>query len=302
VRTCRGTPGFEGELANALRMRADLYANRADRAADAVRDAEEALEIYRRIGDAWGLAEAHSARAEAHERRGEYLAAAADYEAAVEHARRLGSHGQVAVLRTRLGSALLEAGGHEERGERLLREVIEGQSHALDDAMPAARLFLAGWLSTRGRLAEAREHLRRLQEEYPLPHFVVFDSFVLGMAAWLDALDGRHEEALDKVRRVLREAQEPLALTVAPQMCSVYLTIGALALAGLDGEARARDAARCLAAADARLPPRHIPSTVERHCRDLAEQRIRAALGERAYRDAYAQGGGLSVQEAAALL
>ncbi|MGA5351152.1 MULTISPECIES: AfsR/SARP family transcriptional regulator [Streptomyces] len=302
VRTCRSTPGFEWELANALRMRADLFANRADRADEAVRDAEEALEIYRRIGDAWGLAEAHAARAEAHERRGTYLAAAADYEAAIAHARRLGSDGQVAVLRTRLGSALLEAGGHEERGERLLREVIEDGSHTLQDVLPAARLFLAGWLSVRGRLAEAREHLRTLQEEYPLPQFVVFDNFVLGMAAWLDALDGRHEEALDKVRRVLREAQEPLSRTVAPQMSSVYLTVGAFALAGLDGGGRARDAARCLAAADGQLPPRHVPSAMERHVRDLAEQRIRAALGERAYRDAYAQGGGLSVGEAAALL
>ncbi len=301
VRTCRSTPGFEWELANALQMRANLLANRADWAGDAVRDAEEALEIHRRIGDAWGLAEALSARGEAHERGGEYVKAAADYEAAVEYAEHLGAHSQIAVLRARLGSALLEA-GEDERGERLLREVIEQQSGTLNEAMPASRLFLAGWLSTRDRVPEAREQLRLLRQEFTLSHFVVFDGFILGLEAWLNALDGRHEDALDKARKALQRAQEPLSLTVAPQMRSAYLTIGALALAGVDGGARARDAARCLAVADALLPPRHVSSTVERHCRDRVVACVRAALGEEAYEAAYAEGGGLPPQEAAALL
>ncbi|WP_438947836.1 ATP-binding protein [Streptomyces mexicanus] len=302
VQTCRTTPGFEWELAYALQMRANLLANRADWAGDAVRDAEEALEIHRRIGDAWGLAEALSARGEAHERKGEYLKAAADYEAAVEHAEHLGAHAQVAVLRARLGSALLETGDHDERGERLLREVIEQQSGTLNEAMPAARLFLAGWLGTRDRLAEAREQVRLLRTEFTLSHFVVFDGFILSVEAWLDALDGRHEEALDKARQALHRAQEPLSLTVAPQMRAACLTVGALALAGVDGGARASDAARCLAVADELTPPRHVASSVERHCRDRVVACVRDALGEQAYEAAYAEGGGLSLEEAAALL
>ncbi|MFF8590269.1 BTAD domain-containing putative transcriptional regulator [Streptomyces sp. NPDC015220] len=301
VHTCRNTPGFEWELANALQMRANLLANRADRAGDATRDADESLEIFRRIGDTWGAAEALSARGEAHEHGGRHLSAAADYEAAVEQADRLGAHAQVAMLRARLGGALLEA-GESERGERILREVIGQQAGAVNEAMPFARLCLAGRLGMTDRIPEAREQLRLLREEFTLTHFVVFDGFILGVEAWLAAVDDRDEEALDKIRRALERAADPISLAIAPHMRSAYLTIGAMAVAGVDGGARARDAARCLGAADALLPAGHLRSNLERHAHEEVLARIRAVLGEREYRVAYAEGGGLSPQEAAALV
>jgi tetratricopeptide (TPR) repeat protein len=301
VRTCRSEPGFEWELAHALQWRANLLANRTDSAGNAGRDADESLEIFRRLGDAWGTAEALSARAEAHERTGAHLAAAADYRAAIEHAERLGAHAQIAVLNVRLGGVLLET-GEAEQGERMLREVIEQSDGGHNEAMPAARIFLAGRLGMTGRLPEAREQLRLLREEFSIAHFVVFDSFILGAEAWVDAADGHHEDALDKTRRALEQAQNPLSQAIAPHMRSTHLTIGALALAGVDGGRRTRDAARCLGAADALLPPRHVPSCLERHVRDQALARTRSVLGEEAYEAAYAEGGGLTPQEAAALL
>ncbi|MFE0320153.1 ATP-binding protein, partial [Streptomyces albogriseolus] len=57
VRTCRETPGYAWELACNLQLRANFLANRSDWAGDARRDADEALEIHRRLGDTWGLAE-----------------------------------------------------------------------------------------------------------------------------------------------------------------------------------------------------------------------------------------------------
>ncbi|WP_112467300.1 AfsR/SARP family transcriptional regulator [Streptomyces triticisoli] len=301
VRTCRSEPGFEWELAHALQWRANLLANRTDSAGNAGRDADESLEIFRRLGDAWGTAEALSARAEAHERTGAHLAAAADYRAAIEHAERLGAHAQIAVLNVRLGGVLLET-GEAEQGERMLREAIEQSDGGHNEAMPAARIFLAGRLGMTGRLPEAREQLRLLREEFSIAHFVVFDSFILGAEAWVDAADGHHEDALDKTRRALEQAQNPLSQAIAPHMRSTHLTIGALALAGVDGGRRTRDAARCLGAADALLPPRHVPSCLERHVRDQALARTRSVLGEEAYEAAYAEGGGLTPQEAAALL
>ncbi|WP_445528986.1 AfsR/SARP family transcriptional regulator [Streptomyces cyslabdanicus] len=301
VRTCRETPGFEWELAHALQWRANLLANRIEWAGDAGRDADESLEIFQRLGDAWGTAEALSARAETRERTGAYLSAAADYRAAIEHADRLGAPAQVAVLNARLGSVLMEA-GEGERGERMLREVIEQSRNGHNDAMPAARLFLAGRLGMTGRVSEAREQLQLLREEFGISHFVVFDAFILGAEAWLDAVDGLYEDALDKSRRALTRAQDPLSEAIAPHMRSAYLTIGARALAGVDGGRRARDAARCIGAADALLSPRHVPSSMERYARDEAVARTRATLGEEAYQAAYAEGGGLSREEAAALL
>ncbi|MFJ8502907.1 AfsR/SARP family transcriptional regulator [Streptomyces avermitilis] len=300
VRTCRAL-GYSWELAQALQMRANVLANRSFWAAEATRDADEALEIFTRIGDVWGAAEALSARGEAHERSGDYPRAAADYEAAITYAERLGAHAQTAVLGARLGSVLIDA-GQGERGERLLREVLDEGQGMVSEAMPAARLFLAIRLARTGRLAEAREQLRLLRTDFGDVRFVVFDGFVVGVEAWLDATEGRYAEAVEKVRRALDRAADHVTRTIAPHMFSVHLTTAAIALTGLDGGRRAPDAARCLAVCDQLLPPGHLPSVMEREVRAEAEAGVRAVLGDAAYEAAYAEGGGLSLEEAAALV
>ncbi|WP_343243965.1 BTAD domain-containing putative transcriptional regulator [Streptomyces sp. SID13726] len=301
VDTCRAAPDYEWELAAALQWRANLLANRSDWAGDAIRDAEEALGIYERLGDQWGTAEALSARAEAHERKGDWAEAAADYERGVERAERLGARAQVSVLNARLGSVLLET-GDAVRGERLLREVIAGGDGARNEAMPASRMFLAGWLGLTGRISEAREQLGLLREQFGVAHFVIFDAFLLGSEAWLNVLEGRHEECLALARQALARSGEALAQYIAPHMRTMYLHTSGIALAAAEGGARARDGARCLAAGDALLPPSHAPTALEREVRGRAERELRAVLGDAAYEEAYAEGGGLSPEEAAALV
>ncbi|WP_326733125.1 AfsR/SARP family transcriptional regulator [Streptomyces phaeochromogenes] len=300
VATCREL-GYQWELAGALHMRANILANRADWAGDATRDADESLEIFDRIGDAWGAAEALSARGEARERKGEYQLAATDYRAAITHAERLGARAQTAILTTRLGSVLIDS-GEAERGERMLRDVLEQGHGARNEAMPAARLFLAMWLGRTGRLAEARTQMDRMRVEFAAVHFVVFDGYVLGVEAWLNAMDGLHDEAVTQVRGALQRAQDPLSVMISPNMMSAHLTTAALALSGADGGQRVRDAARCLGAADGLLPSGHFRSAMERDVREHAETAVRAALDEAAYEAAYAEGGGLSPEEAAALV
>ncbi|OAH11299.1 AfsR/SARP family transcriptional regulator [Streptomyces jeddahensis] len=300
VRTCREL-GYEWELGVSLQMRANLLANRSDWAGDAGQDADEALEIFTRLGDAWGVAESLSARGEARERKGEYVSAAQDYEAAIVHAERMGALAQAAVLGARLGSVLIES-GETDRGEQLLREVLAAGRGSANEAMPAARIFLALWLGRSGRSGEAREQLRLLREQESVVAFVIFDSFVLGAEAWLDSVDCRYEECLVKTRQAVARAGEPLARTIAPHMAAVHLTTGAVALAGLDGGSRAGDAARLLGAAMSLLPPGHFPSAVERETYARAESAARAVLGDEAYDAAYAEGGDLSLEDAAALL
>ncbi|MFI1361834.1 BTAD domain-containing putative transcriptional regulator [Streptomyces griseochromogenes] len=304
VRTCRDTPGYEWELAGALQIRASLLANSTAWANDAVPDADESLEIYRRLGDEWGTAEALSARGESLERKGVYGQAAADYAAAIEHAERLGARAQTDVLKARLGSVLMEMeGAHAERGERLLRDVIARHDGSHNEAMPTARLFLAGWLSLTGRIPEAREQFRLLHEEFRGGHFVVFDALILNQEAWLDALERRGEEALARIRQALRLATgDPMCQIITPHLPSVCLTVAAMALAARDGGTGAVDAARCLAAADALLPAGHVASTAERRVHELTEARIRETLDGPAYEAAYAEGGGLSLVEATALV
>ncbi|MEU5592372.1 BTAD domain-containing putative transcriptional regulator [Streptomyces sp. NPDC020298] len=301
VRTSRETPGFEWELATTLQMRANILANRSEWAGDARRDADEALEMFQRLGDAWGAAEALSARGESYERKGEYESAAADFRAAIEQAERLGARAQTAVLGVRLAAVVLET-GEPELGERMLREIIARQDGSHNEAMPMARLFLAGWLSLTDRVAEAREQLRLLRLDFGISHFVVFDAFILGQEAWVDAVDGRPDEALDKIRRALEQAGDPLALALAPHLRTLYLTTAATALAEVDGGARARDAARCLGAAAVLLPSGHVAGRVERAVRARTEAAVRAVLDEETYDSAYAEGGGLSLVEATALV
>ncbi|MFJ5528648.1 AfsR/SARP family transcriptional regulator [Streptomyces sp. NPDC093261] len=300
VRTCREL-GYTWELAQVLQIRANILANRSHWAGDATRDADEALEIFRRLGDAWGAAEALSARGEARERRGDYLPAADDYRAAQEYAEQLGARSQMAVLGARLGSVLLEA-GQGEQGERLLREVIEEVHDTTHDANPFARLSLAWWLSRTGRVPEAREQLRLLRSEFRALAFPVFEGIVLGLEAWLDVLEERYPQALATVRQALERAGDRMALVIAPHLTSIHLTTAAIALAGADGGSRARDAAVCLGAADGLLPLGHFLGTMERETRARAEADARAVLGDAVYEAAYAEGGGLSAEEATALV
>lgn len=302
IATCRER-GYDWELAASLQQRANVLANRSDRAGEARRDADESLDIFTRLGDVWGMAEALSSRGEAHERRGRYTLAAEDFAAAIEHAELLGAPAQVSVLTARLGAVLAEA-GEPARGEELLWSVLEHDGKAAansSESLPAARFFLVDLLARTGRTAEAREQLRLLQEEFKAVDFVIFEGFMLGAEAWLDTLDGRHAESLATARAALDKSLDPLVKMMAPQMTSVHLTTAARALAALDGGRYAHDAARMIAVAGRELPPGHFAPAAEREIHTGAVESARGALGDAAYEAAYAEGGSLSVEEAAAL-
>ncbi|MEU9255207.1 BTAD domain-containing putative transcriptional regulator [Streptomyces sp. NPDC048270] len=293
--------GYRWELASALQLRANILANRADWAGDASRDADESLALFRGLGDAWGCAEALSARAESLEKRGEYALAARDFREAIAYAERLGAKAQVTVLRVRMAGTLSETGRMEE-AEEILTEVTATARQYGNEAMPAARMFLAGIMGRTGRIPEARAQLQTLREEFAFGAFAVFDGFLLGTEAWLANREGAHEEALGLLRRAMESVRDPLARMVAPQLPAVYLVTAALSLVSLGDPRREYDGARLLGAYRSLLPPGHFPVTTEREDRARAQELARAALGEAAYEAAYAEGGGLTLEEATALI
>ncbi|MFH8475033.1 BTAD domain-containing putative transcriptional regulator [Streptomyces sp. NPDC018000] len=293
--------GYEWELAGALQMRANVLANRPDWAGDAQTDADESLEIFSRLGDDWGAAEALSSRGEANEKRGEYARAAEDFQAAIGYARKLGAQSQVSVLRTRYASVLTELGRGAE-GEAILREVLAEGRQAGHEAMPAARIYLALWLGRTGRTGEAREQLAVLREEFRSETMAVFEGFVLGALAWLDNQDRLYADALTRGVEALTRSCAPLSQMVVPQMYVIHLVTLARALGGLGGERRATLAARLLGAGKGLLPEGHVPTSMERHDYAQAEETAVAVLGRAAYDAAYAEGGGLSLAEATALV
>ncbi|WP_048821461.1 AfsR/SARP family transcriptional regulator [Streptomyces ipomoeae] len=300
IRTAREL-GQTWELAQALQMRANLLANRSDWAGDATRDANESLELFDRLGDVWGAAEALSARGEALERTGHFRSAAENFERAIGYAERLGANARLGILGVRLGSALIDC-GEAERGEKMLQDVLAADHHATHEAQLAARLFLTIRLGRTERLTEAREQLARLREGSDVVNFVLFAGFILGVEAWLDTMAGQYADALHRIRRAIEQAVDPLARVITPQMPAVHLVTAAIAMAGVDGGARARDAARLLGTSDALLPPGHFCSPLEVESRARAEAAARTVLDDDTYAAAYAEGGTLTVEEAMDLI
>ncbi|WP_428955069.1 AfsR/SARP family transcriptional regulator [Streptomyces sp. cg35] len=300
VRTCRAL-GYEWELALVLQLRANLLANTGTTAAQGVLDADEAIDVFTRLGDEWGVAEALSARGEAHEKLGRFAEAGADYRRAREVAESMGAHAQAAILQIRLGQVFVEQ-GEGEKGERLLRETLDTSRRHTNEARPAARMFLVGRLAATGRTAEAREHLAQLRAEFNVTDIMFFNGMAVGMEGILDAVDGDGESALARAREALEVASDPLAALIMPHLTALHLLTAAqgLVLRAADGDAVL--AARLIGSSDASLPPQHVRGIMEREWREKAEAAVRAVLGDAAYEREHAEGGGLSLEEATALL
>ncbi|NUV66003.1 AfsR/SARP family transcriptional regulator [Streptomyces sp. CAI-121] len=293
--------GGEWELGSALHTRANIRSNSPERVADARADADESLEIYTRLGDDWGAAEALAARGEANERAGRFLAALDDYREAVEYARKIGAQSQAALLRARYAGSLIELERLPE-AEAILRDVIENGRHLSHEALPMARMHLAFVLGLQGQVDEARQQTHLVREDFKDRDVAIFGGFVHGVLAWLDNLDGDHVSALSNALTALESAREPLSMMVAPQMPSAYVTAMAQAIAGFAGTDAARDAVRLLGFQEKLLPQGHVPTVMERRNWALTEQAARDRLGDdAAYAAAYEEGGGLTLDEATAL-
>ncbi|MGW4629737.1 AfsR/SARP family transcriptional regulator [Streptomyces rubiginosohelvolus] len=304
VRTSRAH-GYEWELAAALQLRANFLAGHSGHADLARADADESLEIFTRLDDDWGRAEALASRGEANERTGHFPEALDDYAAAVDYARKIGARAQVALLRARYAGPLAELGRLAE-AEAVLREVVEEGRPPSPESVAIARMHLAFVLGVQGRVAEARGQVDAISAQLTFGDVAVFDGFVFGMLAWLDNLEGGCASALGNALTALRCSRERVSMMIAPQMPSAHLMAIARALAGLAaaggaGPGAYADAARLLGFQAALLPPGYVPTMIERRNLAEAEEAARGGLDEAAYARAYEQGGGLTLDEATAL-
>ncbi|GHF32594.1 hypothetical protein GCM10010218_12060 [Streptomyces mashuensis] len=295
--------GYTWELANALQLRAKVLNDHPEGQGRGIRDADESLTLFRRLGDSWGVAEALSGRAEAYEKRGELTAAVADYREAIATVEDLGSTGQVPLLRARLVEMLLESGETtvEEAMPELRARMAEAERHS-PDAAAFIRVQFGICSARTGRTAEAREQFEILAEDFRARGIGVFMGMVGGLLAWLDVLDGRPADALPRLRQALADCEDRFTDLVAPQLRTMQLVNAAHAYAALGGTEHATTAARLLGAGIALRPASFYIPSVERETRQAAEQLIRAVLDPAAYERAYAEGSGLSLAEAAALV
>ncbi|MGA5421734.1 AfsR/SARP family transcriptional regulator [Streptomyces lavendulocolor] len=299
VSCCRAY-GDESDLGFALLLRAKVSPGGGD-------DADEALARFGAAGDPWGVAEAYSARGEHHERQGRYAAAARDFERAAEGAERTGARGLGPVFRARLAHLRLQdrPGPRErEEAERMLREAAEDAAGATVESISSARLLLAQHYGRTGRVALARQQLDTIEAGMPAGTAELFTGMVMGLQGWLDCLEGDHARARRRLAGAVRR-MEKLAYMVAPRLLVGQFPTAAWAMAGQGDPV---DGARLVGAYDRHADGpggtgfRQFSADAAQEIRLRAEAELRAVLGGEAYARAHAEGRGLTVREAAALV
>ncbi|WP_369200641.1 BTAD domain-containing putative transcriptional regulator [Streptomyces sp. PU-14G] len=302
VQGCRDL-GYEWELGFALQLRSKITSDRPGAWETSGADADESLEIFRRLGDAWGEAEALSGRAEALSARGEFVQAATDYRLAISRAQELGAHSQVPHLKSRLGSVLVELAGPElvAEGERLMREAVEEAERVGGDGPNFASIQLAVHLIRTGEPEAARALLEPLEREFEDRAPQLFAGMVQSMLAWGYVVAGEPAEALAKLRTSIGKTRDAMADAVTPHLTLTQLVTAVRALAALG---RGTEAGRLLGAYDAcsDLPRRQFLHPVERESRQAAEEAVRAMLTPEEYAVSHTEGGGLTLEEAVALV
>ncbi|WEV29966.1 BTAD domain-containing putative transcriptional regulator [Streptomyces sp. 71268] len=297
--------GDPWELAFMLQLRAKVLAAQHFDPTSLDRDIGESLEIFARLGDSWGAAEALSGRGAAREERGEYAAATADYQEAIGYAERLGAQTQVWLLRARLAGVMIKRAAsprETEQGVQMLVQIMTDGQRTNTEAVSYARLHYAVWCAEAGRYAEARAHFEHQLTEFGGRSHELFQGIMEGLLAWLDTLEGRPAEALRRLRGALAKTRSAVGWLVAPQVPVAQLVTGAHALTALGGTDRARVAARLIGAHDALFPPGVCLARTHQAERAEAERSARAELAEARYEREYAAGRGLSLAEAAALI
>ena len=140
VASCR-EHGRVWELAFALQLRAKAM-NELMGPDEVMADVRESRELFTRVGDRWGIAEALSAEAETAGLHGDWPDAARCYREAIAIARELGAHQQVPELTVRLGEAVLN-GGDTDRG-RTPAALPASTTACAPDPAPRARSSTAG--------------------------------------------------------------------------------------------------------------------------------------------------------------
>ncbi|MCD0485054.1 winged helix-turn-helix domain-containing protein [Streptacidiphilus sp. ASG 303] len=315
VEGCR-RHGGEWDQAFALQFRAKFANDRPGGPEQSLADAEEALRTFERLGDRWGLSEALSALAEAAARRGDAALASDGYARALGLARELGARHDVPGLLVRRGEALF--GSDPGEAERLVREgVREALALGRDGAGTAffGELLLLMLAVRRGDRDGADALVGRLAQglsQVGFPGQDVFRGIHDAAHGWSEARFGRPRRGVALVRdgvRRMRGASGP-ARWFADLMAVVLLSMAACALARLavhpaEPEQDRREAARrgaALLGAYAALGRKHPGNHLARQEVADHERLLRGVLGDAGYEAAHAEGGGLDIAGAAALL
>ncbi|QMU75797.1 AAA family ATPase [Streptacidiphilus sp. PB12-B1b] len=289
--------GLEWELGFVLQMRCKMANDQPGGLDQARQDAQESLDVFTRLGDSWGMAEALSGQAENAGFVGDFQLAVEACRRALELARSIGAEQDIPLLEVRLGDALISLGHTDEGEQHLITGISDARVHG--PRGQGAGFFGTCMLAMRygyaGRYQEARELLEPL-----IPQGADFGmanqlgGMVDGMIAWMDAKEGDPERGLLRLRQgLVRMNRNPLPAPWAGQQLAIMMTPSIsyvlLECARLRGDQElARLAARLIGTYDT------VQRRAHHHLEQLALEAntagLRALLGDAAYEAAHAEG------------
>ncbi|MEV0703624.1 BTAD domain-containing putative transcriptional regulator [Saccharopolyspora sp. NPDC050389] len=281
-------------LGVALSDRTTHRLTRGDMAA-ALRDAERSAELFQELGDSWGLAQASYGVGTVAQITGDYASAERHHTEALRGAEALGLWAEVAYQTSWLGRVALLTRDYARARELHTRAMRVAAERGFTPAEMYAETGLALGARREGRFDEAEHHLRRVLEWHRRVEFEPGNALILAELGFAAEQRGNLDEAREHhlaAHRIARRGTDPRAV--------------ALTLEGLAGAEALADhpaqAARLLGAAAAArnsvgapLPP------AERDDVDRITTAARKALGDKDFNEKYAQGTGLSLDEADAL-
>ena len=299
------------ELAFALQMGCKLHNDQPGRRELSLTEAAESLELFTRLGDRWGMAEALAGQSEAASFSGDYVTAARCAREAIALAESIGADQGVPVLQVRLGDALLGVGDLEE-GERYIVMGVENSRVHTPYGQGAGffgTVVLAALRCRQERLPEARALLEPLLQDFREGSMGAMLAGMLdGMLGWIDSREGRPLEGLRRLRAgVGRVADHPMAgmvndmlsLMLVPSAADIMMRC---AREGLLPRDRTTALAARLLGTYERQQTRQMIHHLERQVLDQTVAGLRELMGDQAFEAALAEGADLETHEAVALL
>ncbi|MER7625006.1 BTAD domain-containing putative transcriptional regulator [Streptomyces sp. NPDC126503] len=247
--------------------------------------------LARRVGDRWMAAQIASAAGEAHTMRGRHEEAGEAYAEALALAREVGAHAEAPFLLGRLAELAYRAGDLDATEAGLDEASREAERYRVRGTQTYICFLRASLALHRGDVTEARAQLEEADRTFaigtPPPHF---EAVMAGLAARVEAYEGKGAVAVARAARALRSARD--------LRCADFITTGmgdglAVALAEA-GEAAL--AVRVLAAVDhwRQGTPRSFPELQDA---ERVMARARDRLGASAVAAARTAGTGLGVDE-----
>ncbi|MDG4865072.1 BTAD domain-containing putative transcriptional regulator, partial [Streptomyces sp. T-3] len=231
VDTCRRFGG-PWELGVTLMFRTHAAVDRIGGMPGVDDDLAELRVLSRQVGDRWMRAQVCSAAGEAAMARGQYAAAQAEYEEALQLAYEVGAFAEAPFLIARLAEIAYRSGDREVAERALAEAEAEANRYGTPDAQGFICLMMAQMALERGEVALAGEQLRaavvHARRGTPPPQFNA-------MLANLDAQVAMHEtgsrDALAKAREGLRialdgECAEVITAAIAETVATLLSAAG----------------------------------------------------------------------------